>query len=520
MENNGKENMELDQIVGLRNHFTYIFEEMWGIIMVAVLMLFSSDDSFKLAYEFLKSGNLIGALMALGITFLVLGLACLWVFLRWYKTTITVKDGTVTIARRTLNQSVNSIAVQNISNINMEQNFFEIIMGTYKLKLDTNSLSTAESTDVKIVLKKRDAYAVKNLIMRMMKEIQSDEQGDISNEGVNDINSEMQLDLMEDVKEDEYDVIYTDSEIIRNCIIDTPISGVVWVLIFIALAVFAIVDGIKTASGFFSIITTIFIPILFAGSMLSAIIKDWLSDYNFRARRFQDKIYVSCGLLKKKKYAVPVNKINALKYSSTFIGRILGYYSVKTINVGGEDEDVDGMKLLLVGKASDIRSKMALLLPECQIPDMTVCKRPPKRTLVKAYITALIYILIFAVSVMFGIVIFAPLNKDDALWILLASIGLWLLVVLWRTLFYFASGFNTDGKEVFISRGTFGKELVQIPYEKIQYISIRQGPVERRLKLARGVITILASVASRIQNIAAFDVEDYDILMEKFEKTF
>ena len=39
-----------------------------------------------------------------------------------------------------------------------EQNFlFEMLIGTYKVKCDTNSLSTADKTDVKIVLKKKEA---------------------------------------------------------------------------------------------------------------------------------------------------------------------------------------------------------------------------------------------------------------------------------------------------------------------------------------------------------------------------
>lgn len=50
-----------------------------------------------------------------------------------------------------------------ISNINLEQNLFEMIMGTYTLKIDTSSLTTADNTDLEFVLKKEQAYWVKKL---------------------------------------------------------------------------------------------------------------------------------------------------------------------------------------------------------------------------------------------------------------------------------------------------------------------------------------------------------------------
>ena len=159
MQNNVnlKDSQSPTEIVRMRNHFTYIFEQMWGIIAVILAMMMGNAESFELAAQLISQANILEGLLALGGTFLVLLLICLWFVNRWYKTSITVKDGTVTIERRTLNHYVNAIAVQNISNINLEQNLFEILMGTYKLKLDTNSLSTASTTDVKIALKKKDA---------------------------------------------------------------------------------------------------------------------------------------------------------------------------------------------------------------------------------------------------------------------------------------------------------------------------------------------------------------------------
>lgn len=40
-------------------------------------------------------------------------------------------------------------------------------MGTYTLKIDTSSLTTADNTDLEFVLKKEQAYWVKNYIVEM-----------------------------------------------------------------------------------------------------------------------------------------------------------------------------------------------------------------------------------------------------------------------------------------------------------------------------------------------------------------
>ena len=48
-----------------------------------------------------------------------------------------------------------------IANINIEQNIFERIISTCKVKIDTDSRSTADETDIEIVLKKDIANEMK-----------------------------------------------------------------------------------------------------------------------------------------------------------------------------------------------------------------------------------------------------------------------------------------------------------------------------------------------------------------------
>lgn len=95
------------------------------------------------------------------------------------------------------------------------------------------------------------------------------------------------------------------------------------------------------------------------------------SAFAFRAKRCGNKVYVSCGLVKKRKYAVPVDTINAVYIESTVLGRIFKRASVKVINIGGEGDDVAGMQLLLAGTEKELKEKLAVLLPEYTFPEHT-----------------------------------------------------------------------------------------------------------------------------------------------------
>ena len=51
-----------------------------------------------------------------------------------------------------------------------------MFLGTCKVKLDTNSMSTADQTDVKIVLKKADAEQLKGYIMKLMRQCKGEKE--------------------------------------------------------------------------------------------------------------------------------------------------------------------------------------------------------------------------------------------------------------------------------------------------------------------------------------------------------
>ena len=84
----------------------------------------------------------------------ILILDAIYNLLVWRKTYISIQDGTIVLERNTINKKINTFGIKNIANINIEQNIFERIISTCKVKIDTDSRSTADETDIEIVLKK------------------------------------------------------------------------------------------------------------------------------------------------------------------------------------------------------------------------------------------------------------------------------------------------------------------------------------------------------------------------------
>lgn len=96
-------------------------------------------------------------------------------------------------------------------------------MGTYKIKIDTNSLSTADKTDIKIVLSKDKAIAFKNQIMEQI-------------HGKGMVHTETLV-------PEDYDIKYELNDIVKNSLIATPLFAI---FAFVGVVVLIIVGQHKS----------------------------------------------------------------------------------------------------------------------------------------------------------------------------------------------------------------------------------------------------------------------------------
>ncbi len=202
--------------------------------------------------------------------------------------------------------------------MNLEQNIFERIVGTYKLKLDTSSLSTANKTDMKIILGEADAYKVRDLLLRLM-----------HGEAAESMYSENPLGAKECVSEDaekettnpygyaceqeDFDIVLSGKENILSAI--ASLDGIsvyfsFWMIVAgIGGAAILKLSGGSNGESIAILVTFLFV----AAGFIKKIITKALDCFHYKVRRKDDHIYITSGALKIRSYSVPVNQIQAFR---------------------------------------------------------------------------------------------------------------------------------------------------------------------------------------------------------------
>lgn len=167
----------MEKKIRFRNHISIVLEQLGAVSWVLFVLLLTNVDD---VVRFLEDGNSEEVNMTVLIAGVVLFgsvvLTCMYQLVLWSKTYISICGNSIVIERNTLHKKKNTIGIKNISNVNTEQNLLEMFLGTCKVKLDTNSMSTADQTDVKIVLKKADAEQLKGYIMKLMRQCKGEKE--------------------------------------------------------------------------------------------------------------------------------------------------------------------------------------------------------------------------------------------------------------------------------------------------------------------------------------------------------
>lgn len=307
-----------------RNHISIVVEKLGVLGGIVVAYLIANVNTLSdLVAMGMPSENLVSVFLAGVAILMVLLFVVGYNVAVWSRTWISLVDGSIVIERNTLQKKKNTIGIKNISNVNLEQNLFEMLIGTCKVKLDTNSLSTADQTDVKIVLKKADAEAFRAEVTALLQACELVPEADISTV-------------------EQWDYEASTQDIIMHGLFSIRLSVV---LIAIGSTTALFVTTLLTlrhgavAESLGSLLVNI---VLFGGMALSAIrnlVMGFLKYYNFKIARRGDKLVMRYGLLKKVHYTIPVRTINGLVVRQSMSARVTGYAMAEIINIGmGDDE--------------------------------------------------------------------------------------------------------------------------------------------------------------------------------------
>lgn len=512
-EMNMKEN-EMRQGRRFRNHISVILEQTGAVIaavfVLIVTQLFQSiDELTESDLSFITSK---GFLILIGVIVL-LAVSLIGQVLVWARTYISIEENAIVIEKGRVNKKKNTIGIRNISNINLEQNLIEMLFGTCKVKLDTNSLSTADSTDVKIVLKKSDALWFQQEVTRKMEEaagrIPATGAGFGVSDGVTDVYSA-------GGEPEDYDVRAGIADIIRHGFFSISILSVVIFLLAIVGTAVSVAEVIGRGDLTASLAGSAAAIVAAAFIILSALwdtVKDFVRYYDFRAKRLDDKIYIKYGFFKKAEYTIPVDKIQALKIRQSFLARIGHRYMAEIVNVGmGDDKEEQHSFLVLYCTEEKLRERLFLLLPEFASSASQPVDRLPASVWAAWTIPTAVYILVVSGS---ALMCNELVGSKYRLYIWIVSAILILLLLAGMILKYRTAGVGADDRYLKIAGGYFARQYLSVQYRNIQYAEFSQNFIARACGIKKGEIYLLASSANTAHTIPYFRGDKDEFIKRK-----
>ena len=492
----------MENKIRFRNHFSIVLPNLKKIIWMIV---------FAFAGAFLQE-DLTEAIVTVATWIALIVVIVVWQIILWRKTWITIGDTSIVIERNTkISRKKNTIGIANISNVNLEQSLFAMLLGTCKLKLDTNSLSTANATDVTIVLKRKQAEELRTLLMQRIR-------GECSQ------NEAQEAEVCAVDKRIHVNV----GDIFLHGIFSSRFVYAIFIPLLLVLEfapdvsaedigfVMQEVNDFATATIGATLIVLIAVVSWLVLIMSFGLVKTVVKYWDFHIERKEDKLLLQYGSMKKVNYSVPVDKIQAVIIKQSLLARIFKRYMVEVVNVGMNDDEKETQSFLLpyAGKKL-LEEHMQIFLPEFAPCLQLKAKPQPKSIWAVWSLSVLVYIFV-VLGVLLAVVEFIPeFLGITCSGIIVLSVAF--LVVKWMS--YKTKGVGFD-KEVMLSvTGAFSRQYVYMKYDNIQYLMLKQNFPAKRFGIQKGVVMLLASLVNQTQEIPYFFENEVDNIKGKLLKS-
>lgn len=469
----------MEQNVKFRNHISVIFEQSMksmGILFFVFVGGILSEIEDIGTFQF---GDELWIIVLATIAIFILILLIQWYV--WSKTYIFIQDGTIVVERNTLNRKKNTIGIKNVSNVNLQQNLFQMLLQTCRVKLDTNSLSTADQTDISIVLKKQDAIAFRNMILSKEETFEEPSQG-----------------VLEAPKKRFTAEI---EDIMVHGLYSINVMSVLMVLIVAGMLMGMLgVFGETVAEGMIIIFEMPLVVLWILGMWIWSIAKEFVKYIDFRIERKGNKLFLSYGVLKKVSYSIPVDKINAIRLKQTVFARIGNCYMAEVINVGMDDDENEVHSFLLpFAKRTKIEQQLQMLLPEfSSCLDMETKKQPkciwklwvPSVLLVEGFL----WVIVWIIGELAGEAMPIPV-------LLICMAAVFGCMLIGKAGNYLTAGCTAGADVLKVTTGCFGRQSLFMKYDKIQILTGKQNFLAKRLGVQKGLVHILAGMKNRVHNL-------------------
>lgn len=489
----------MENKIRFRNHISVILEQLGATFGILFVLFFTNIDD---VIDYIEKGSSeelsLTVYIGGGVILAVFLLIFLYQWIIWSKTYISICDNSIVIERNTWNKKKNTIGLKNISNVNTEQNLLEMLLGTCKVKLDTNSMSTSDKTDVKIILKKAEAEQLRLYVMKLMQGQEGDFEEKYSKED-----------------KDHWAIQTNMGDIFTHGLFSVNLLSVLVVIgcvVGAAGMVLQVIHSVSVGESIVKMLLSVLMLIAIFSSAIWNIVKGFIQYYDFKIDRNENKLYIRYGILKKVNYTIPAEKISALKLKQTFFARLTGRYTAEIINIGMGDDAAETQSFFLpYCKRNQMEERIRLLLPEFYEAVQMQTVRQPIATWIAWIWPAVLFALFLVAGALLSVYYFPEFQKEIILGVLIFSIWMILLV-----LAYFLTAGSTVGvSHMAIVNGYFGRTICYISYKDIQYVEFSQNIFARVVKLQKGEVHLLASTTNRKQEIPYISMENGETIKKR-----
>ena len=547
-----------------RNHPSLVLEQLGVFGVIIITFLISSLDDLDEILGDIKNSDSTTTLIIILVILAVILLRLAVNTIVWYKTWITVDETSITITKNTIFRSVNTIGLRNISNINIERNLLERILGTSTVKIDTESRSTADTTDVTILLRKDKAEALRERLLAgataakhtqtiaangqlagtagaatsVQNNGQTSAPASVQNDGqISDPTSVQNNGQISDAasvpnngqvnstnaapnsRQVLSEVAYNTKQVLTHCVYSASIiSLLICLAALIAIIVFflkMVVFGDHSIGSLIQMIPAALGGIVVIGSFVYAALRSLIGDffryYSFRIKRMPDHLHMEFGLFKRTSYEIPIKRISSIIVQRPVFSRISKRCFVDIINIGMGDEKEENTRLLLSIPEKHLPELLHRLLPEfdayfTESDTAPIC--PPKAIWWKKIIGSAKLLVFLAIGWTLMITVFGVTGLPAVL----GCIGSFVLAMLIYLIgcygTYKANKLQLRENYIAITSGMFASST--------QYMELQQTPVERLLHLQHGIVYILAGTMNSFAGIPCFAKEQIDPIVQLF----
>jgi len=393
-----------------------------------------------------------------GVVVLILGLS----IVSWYNTYYEIDEYEIKYTKGFFNKNITLIPVSKISTIDISQNVFYQFLNVARLKLDSGAGNSGES-EISLVVSMQRANEIKNILGKSKDESKKENYIKSSTKEtmiyaitrntttiimgtIFAINGFLD-DLLNwfNIDNSFYDKIGT--KISQNAKIGTKISQIADIKNFILIVVIIIIIG-------------------YIISKLISVFYYTLKFSNFTIYKDDNCINIKYGEISKKKYSLPINKINAVILKQNLMRQLLGLYSleISTVGYGNEDkEEAILYPICSIDKAKEIIEK---LVPDynMDLELKIVNSKGRKRFFMFPMIITFIFIITLSIIFTYGYI----------------SIILALIVALFCYLEYKNTSIGYCEEKVMLTRGTFNKKIIIIKMDKVEDITVASSFFQRK----------------------------------------